>query len=128
MKLGDWRKKVGDDFSGDAEYMIRFPAPAGIDRDYTLELGVVKYSCEVYLNGRSVAASVFSPASVKLPRLQPENVLILRVSNTAANAFVHTDFRKWFSERTIGPYDEIEREYEKESLSSGLFGPVWIFW
>ena len=65
---------------------------------------------------------------MKLPRLQPENTLILRVSNTAANAFVHTDFHKWFPENTIGPYDEIERGYEKESLSSGLFGPVWLFW
>ena len=128
MEPGDWRERIGGDFSGDTEYMIRFSAPAGIHADYLLDLGEVRYTCEVILNGRSLGSAIFTPFCVRLPKLQAENVLILRVSNTAANIFHSIDFTRWFSPQTIGPYDAIERQFEEESLPSGLYGPVRLLW
>ena len=122
-ELGDWCGRFGEDFSGDAEYAVRFSASEGAE-GYLLDLGEVRGSCEVFLNGRSLGAMAFSPFCVSLPPLREQNELVIRVSNTAANIFVHTDFEKWFSKSTIGPYDAVERGFEAESLSSGLFGPV----
>ncbi len=125
---GDWRGLLGEDFSGDAEYVVRFRAPADCGEEYTLDLGTVYNSCEVSLNGRSLGTFVFSPFRVKLGRLEPENILTVRVSNTAANVFAAADFTKWFAPETIGPYDAVERGFEAGSLASGLVGPVRLLW
>ena len=125
---GDWRALAGEDFSGDAEYVFSFDAPDGTDRVYTLDLGDVRYSCEVTLNGENLGRAVFTPFTFALPRLLPHNTLTVRVSNTMANAFAAVDFTDWYAPSTIGPYDEIERGFEQESLASGLFGPVRLLW
>ncbi len=109
-------------------YPTHFAVPAGIQKDYVLDLGKVCHSCQVILNGKALEPMIFTPFRVRLPRLGPENTLIIRVSNTAANAFVHTDFSRWYPEWMLGPYHKKELEFERESLESGLYGPVTLLW
>ncbi|MEA4823286.1 MAG: glycosyl hydrolase [Clostridiaceae bacterium] len=128
VPLGDWRDTAGAYFSGDAEYLFEFDAPADEDADYTLDLGDVRFSCEVTLNDTPVGKAVFTPFTFRLPKLQPRNILTVRVSNTMANAYAGCDFTQWHPAWTLGPYHAIERDFERESLASGLFGPVRILW
>ncbi|MGI6335920.1 MAG: glycosyl hydrolase [Eubacteriales bacterium] len=124
IQPGDWRSVTGEDFSGDALYTTTFTRPGcGC---VTLDLGEVKYSCEVFLNGVSLGVRVMKPYTYALPEnlLETENTLHIRVSNTAANAYVTHDFTKDYEPWQIGPYDAIERQFEKDSMPSGLYGPV----
>jgi len=120
---GDWRARTGSDFSGDAEYTAEFDAPEGLT-DCVLDLGDVKYSCEPFLNGVSLGKLIFTPYTVRLPALKAHNTLTVRVSNTGANAVIAHDFSREYEAWQRGPYDFIERQFETESLRSGLYGPV----
>ena len=53
-----------------------------------------------------------------------ENVLEIVIANTAANQFVYTENFKRYKPEELGPYFEISKEFEKDSLGGGLFGPV----
>ena len=81
IKPGDWRERFGDDFSGDAEYLVSFEG------------------------GRETAA---------------------KATLTMANQYVITKRFDQYPDNIIGPYHKIAANFEKESLASGLFGPVQI--
>jgi hypothetical protein len=94
-----------------------------------LDLGEVKYSCETFLNGKSLGIRCMPPYSYEFDATllqKGSNLLEIRVSNTAANQFVHTkSFDKW-NKVQMGPYHKLELTYEAESLNSGLYGSVRI--
>ena len=56
------------------------------------------------------------------------NHLEIRVTNTLANAILAKGvWEKWKKELPYEwPYEVMQRDYEKESVPSGLFGPVTI--
>ena len=128
--LGDWRAPLGEDFSGQAEYSIAFNWLGGMDDEAWLDLGEVRYAAEAWLNGAYLGRRLW-PAYrfAATAHLHPgENELRLVVTNTLANALVGPR-----GERILhcchgpgwpGPYDARAREFERESLASGLFGPV----
>ena len=126
-KTGDWRAVLGDDFSGDAVYRNVFTVedPAGISY---LDLGKVNYAAEVVLNGKNLGTRIFSPFCFAVGDAlnAGENILEIKVTNTFANAIsperVKTLWDSYFTEPSA--YDEKQRTFERDTLASGLFGPV----
>lgn len=132
-KLGDWRGQLGGDFSGDAEYRVEFDLRAEKSGQYFLDLGQVRYAASVELNGIAVGAVIWKPFVVDVTGAvrTGRNALSLTVTNSLANAILREGLREQWLERCGRewpaikfPYDERQRAFEKDSLPSGLSGPV----
>ncbi len=127
VALGDWCRIYGNDFSGKVSYRTSFM----LDNitDIMLDLGDVKYSCEVIVNGESIGICIANPFALWIDKkyLKKENEIEIIVANTSANQYVNTKVFDSWEDKAIGPYHKIATEFEKESLESGLFGPVKIF-
>ncbi len=126
---GDWRKILGECFSGEVSYEVDFNNPGATEA--FLDLGEVKYACEVILNGKSVARRAWHPYSCDISSclLPGVNHLEVRVVNTRANAVSDPELLKRWKVQfplCMDTYDARARAVEAESLSSGLFGPVTI--
>ena len=125
--LGDWRGIVGEDFSGEGMYVTTFSKP--VERgNIIISLGKVCQSCETFINGKSLGVRCMAPYEyeVGMDLLNTENELLIRVSNTPANQFVHTkSFDKW-SENQFGRYHKIALKFERQSMEGGLYGPICI--
>ncbi|MEX2758256.1 MAG: glycosyl hydrolase, partial [Candidatus Sigynarchaeota archaeon] len=129
VPLGDWRSKVGDNFSGEVEYSVEFDctlAIAGAAR--VLDLGDVKYVARVILNGKDLGTRSWSPYSFPLKNVlqKGKNVLQVRVTNTLANQYHSFSLEKHWSKAQLGPYHPKALKFERDSRPSGLFGPVAI--
>ena len=124
--LGDWGAAVGEDFSGSCVYETEF-ALTDIPAAAALDLGDVKYTCEAWLNGTPLGVRVMPPYRYTLPEgsLQAANTLRVRVSNTAANEYAHSDtFAKWQPWQRADHYFQRELEFDRDAYASGLYGPV----
>ena len=125
IKLGCWADRVGIEFSGSGIYQTEFqrPKPGAV-----LDLGDVRYTCEAFVNGKSLGVKVMPPYRYELPDelLLDTNTLEIRVSNTPGNQYQFTkSFDKWGSWQ-LSPYHERELLFDRDTLASGLFGPVKI--
>jgi hypothetical protein len=124
---GDWRPHLGEAFSGEAAYICTFEAdPATVREAAWLDLGDVRYACRVELNGEEIGKRLWQPWQVpirgKLKR--GRNTLRIIVTNTLANQYIHhREYERW-TPAQLGPYHPRALEFEKDSLSSGLIGPV----
>lgn len=135
-RLESWTQRPGQAyqyFSGAARYSLDFqlpPAPAP-PADWVLELGEVRESARVFVNGRDAGAVFCVPYELRIGEyLQPgPNRIVIEVANLPANRIIYMDRRreKWkkfhdvnfvnlsglpFSAALWPPYD------------SGLIGPV----
>ena len=129
ITLGDWRSFAGESFSGSVVYKTSFKAPEGA-KNMVLDLGKVNYTCEAFVNGKSLGVKVMPPYKFTLDTdfIKDYNELEIRVSNTAANEFYYTKvFEKW-PDWMLTPYHEKCQIFHKDSLPSGLFGPVKILY
>lgn len=127
--LGDWKNIVGNEFSGSCIYEKVFPNVNSSGK-IAVDLGDVRCTAEVFLNGKSLGIRVMPPYRYELSGdiLKDENTLTVRVSNTAANEYNYTkSFDKWKTWQ-MSPYYEAEKEFHKESLFGGLYGPVKILY
>lgn len=129
VSLGDWRPVLGDYFSGDARYRCTFDNP-GCTRA-KLDLGDVRYACTVRCNGIVVAELAWPPYVCHLDKaLQAgQNILEIDVTNTLGNALSDPHWPEIWRQKfpqAITQYDEKERAAERDTLSSGLYGPVSI--
>ena len=127
---GDWRQVVGDNYSGDVEYTVRFKCTGSVRKNArVLNLGDVRYVCHVALNGTPLGKRLWEPFAfdIKGKVKRGDNVLKITVTNTLANQYIFNTkaFEKW-TKNEIGPYHSRALEFEKESVSSGLYGPVTI--
>ncbi len=99
------------------------------DMEYIeLDLGEVRYTCEAFVNGNSLGVQVMAPYRFLLCKadLQEDNLLEIRVTNTAANAYQYTkSFEKW-QPWQLGPYWNRQQIFREDYLSGGLIGPVKI--
>lgn len=124
---GDWREYAGEGFSGTIRYRWRFEL-AGGSRPLLLSLGEVRYASSVRLNGRSVGRKLFGPFDFVLSSglKKGRNLLEIDVANTLANALLAPETQdSWHRAGVkLSPYEERQRAFERESLSSGLIGPV----
>ncbi len=130
--LASWTEAGGSaaqSFAGTAVYSIRFDAPA-VPNYWALDLGDVRESARVRVNGRDAGALIAPPFRVILAGLMPKNNLLeIEVTNTSANRLRDLDLRKipWkiFHDINIVNLDYKPLEPARWSLRpSGLLGPV----
>ncbi len=125
--LGDWRAVLGDDFSGDVLYTTTFRCddPKSIA---LLNLGKVNYACEVRLNGKPLGQRIWTPYlfDVKGALVKGENKLEVVVTNTLGNSLSPDEVDELWAKKypPRSPYEQHQRLFEKDTLESGLFGPV----
>jgi len=128
--LGDWSGMTGKAFSGSGMYETKFTLPADDFEECILDLGDVRYTAEVFLNGKSLGKRVMPPYcyNVKKADLSTENSLKIIVKNTPGNAYYYTkSFDKWPA-WMLSPYFNTERRFDEETLASGLYGCVKILY
>ena len=127
IALGEWADTVGKDFSGSGIYKTKFTLPAKNGK-ISIDLGRVQCSCEAFVNGESLGVLTMSPYvyEVDYNMLKDENILEIRVSNTAANEYRNTkSFDKWQTWQLTG-FRRIQDVFHDDSLYGGLYGPVKI--
>ena len=124
----DWTELYGEDFSGKCEYKAAFTLD-GEPKNLILSLGKVYYGCEVRLNGTKITELFMPPYEALIDKslVKKENELVITVSNTAANAFVHFELPPEWEQKHIGPYHERALILERKLLKGGLSEPVEIF-
>ena len=131
--LASWTTLADDDaqrFAGTARYTIEFDAPAQPGQ-WVLDLGTVRESARVRLNGQSLATLWTPPFQIAVgPLLRPgTNLLEVEVANLAANRVRDLDRRgvswKYFYDINVVNIDY--RPLDASSwplMDSGLLGPV----
>jgi hypothetical protein len=126
---GDWRHVLGNNYSGDAEYTVKFKCSDLVRKNaQVLDLGDVRYVCRAVLNDEVLGKRLWNPFAFNITcKLKKgDNVLKVTVTNTLANQYTYTrQLEKWPVIK-LGPYHTRTLGFEKESLSSGLYGPVTI--
>jgi hypothetical protein len=119
-------------FAGSARYRIEFDhAPSANATDYLLDLGDVRDSARVALNGQPVATLWSVPFRVAVGKhLKPgKNVLEVEVTNLAANRVRDLD-RRGVTWRIMKEINFVNISYKPFDASpwdiapSGLLGPV----
>ncbi len=119
-------------FAGTARYSLEFDAPTAKADDYLLDLGDVRESARVILNGQPVTTAWSLPFRVSLAGslLKPTgNVLELDVTNLAANRIRYMDQNKlpWKIMRDSNIVNINYRPFDASAWPlqpSGLLGPV----
>jgi hypothetical protein len=133
-KLDSWTR-LGDTnaqrFAGSALYTIHFDAPASSGgNNYYLDLGDVRQSARVRLNGRDYGTLIIPPFRVAVNNLKlTDNVLEVEITNVSANRIRDLDRRgvKWKIMRDI---NIVNLDYHPFNAAdwpltdSGLLGPV----
>lgn len=127
VNLGDWANVIGSAYSGSGIYEaeIRLPCEK-FGKEGEIDLGDVHYAAQVWLNGKMLGTALMPPYRFRIPDglLAENNKLKIVVTNTSANWYVNTDcFDKW-NIKELSQYFEAEREYAKDLVSGGLYGPV----
>jgi hypothetical protein len=123
-------------FSGTASYTTRFKRPAGSATEWLLDLGNVKETARIFLNGIPLASLIGPSYQCYLDSsvLKEENVLEIRVSNLMANRIADIDragvfWKKFYNinfparkpeNRKNGLFDASQWKPRE----SGLIGPV----
>lgn len=128
--------KLYERFCGTAAYTLSFRKPEAQAEAWLLDLGVVKESAEVIVNGKTLA-TVIGPAymvRIDAALLKAENQLEIRVSNLMANRIADMDRRNVFWKKFYNvnfPARKVENRknnlFDASAWSpraSGLMGPV----
>ncbi|MGB6220758.1 glycosyl hydrolase [Haloferula sp.] len=136
IKVKDLRSwtEIGDRetlrFAGTARYCTSVNVPAGTD-DWEIDLGEVRESARVFINGKEVAGLYSIPYSARVGRFLKtgENLLEIEVTNLSANRIRDLDIRNvnWKIFREINFVDQKYRSFDASEWSltpSGLLGPV----
>ncbi len=134
-ELKSWTELGGEpaqNFGGTARYRLEFDLPAGSKADdWLLDLGDVRESARVRLNGIEVAMAWSLPFRLRVgSHLKPgRNVLELDVTNLAANRIRDLDRRKvdWKIMREINFVNIDYKPFDASAwplTPSGLLGPV----
>jgi len=88
VPAGDWRAVGFPNYVGEIAYRQTINLPAEyLDKKLMLEIGDVRETVEVWLNGRMVGERIASPFTVDISEAAAlgDNALELRVNNTAEN-------------------------------------------
>lgn len=127
VELGSWKSWLGNDFSGEVMYRTIVCLPEPVASDAMLSIGRLCYYANVYLNGRHVQTVTMSPMKAIIPAelfAEGENILEISVANTAANQFVLSNADSFFEEKEVGCYHSTAKEFEKDFVDGGLYGPI----
>jgi hypothetical protein len=123
----------GKIFSGSAEYKTNFQLSSKNADDYVLNLGDVRESARVWVNGQDAGILWYVPFKVKIGKYlkQGNNTLRIEVINLMANRIIDMDKRKvqWRKYNEINFVDLFYKPFDAsnwEPMASGLLGPVTI--
>ncbi len=127
--LGDWRELGLDWYSGRGLYRTAFQLPREyLGRRLILDLGDLRYTGEVWLNGRLVDSLAWPPYQADISRFVAAggNELVVVAANLLANRMrwdifdsaIPSQFSRWWHDGSI--------LREADHLRSGLLGPVRI--
>ncbi len=132
--LRSWTELGGEPaqrFAGTARYRLEFDAPQRPAAEWRLDLGDVRESARVSLNGRAVGTAWSVPFHLRVGAfLRPgRNVLEIEVTNLAANRIRDLDRRKvdWKVMREINFVNINYKPFDASNwplAPSGLLGPV----
>ena len=94
--------------------------------DAILDLGEVRHTCEVFINGKSLGVRVMKPYRYEIPAelLLENNLLQIRVSNTPGNQHQYTRSFDKYQPWQLSVYRGAQDIFDRDSLDSGLYGPV----
>ncbi|MGS2741266.1 glycosyl hydrolase [Sinomicrobium sp. M5D2P17] len=117
-------------FSGTAKYVLEFDSPGEKAENWKLDLGDVRESARVWLNGKYIGCAWSVPFILETGELKKKkNILEIEVTNLAANRIRDMELKekewKIFYDANI-----VNRNYKKfdasrwEPMPSGLLGPV----
>lgn len=129
VNLGDWEELVGGAYSGSCVYEAEFTLPdEKTGKEGEIDLGAVHFAASVILNGQALGAALMPPYRLKIPSgiLQKNNKLKITVTNTSGNLYIHTDYFDSLKTDELSPYFDTEKEYAKDFVSGGLYGPVTV--
>ena len=120
-------------FSGSGEYRTTFRVTEKSSDDYVLDLGDVRESARVWVNGQDAGILWHVPFKVNIGRYlkQGNNTLRIEVVNLMANRIIDLDKRKveWRKFNEINFVDLYYKPFDAsnwEPMASGLLGPVTI--
>ncbi len=131
--LASWTEwsEAGARFSGTARYRIEFPAPAEGADDWRLDLGDVRETARVTLNGKPLGTLWSLPASLRIGAALKAGVnrLEIEVTNLPANRVRDLDLRKvdWKIMKDINLASLRYKALDASTWPpqpSGLLGPV----
>jgi hypothetical protein len=119
-----------ESFAGTARYALTFDAPSTEAKSWILDLGDVRASARVRLNGRDCGTLIISPFQTRVDSLKPHgNILEVEVTGVSANRIRDLDRRKipWkifhdinFANINYKPFDASNWPL----TDCGLLGPV----
>jgi len=117
-------------FAGTARYETRFDAPDAAGKALVLDLGEVRQSARVQVNGRDYGTLIVPPFRVVVDQLKPvDNVLDVEVTSVAANRVRDLDRRgvRWKIFKDINFVDVHYAPFDASHwplTACGLLGPV----
>jgi len=117
-------------FAGTARYRVQFDAPANAADAWALDLGDVRETARVTLNGKPLATAWSLPFRIRLDGLEARgNQLEIEVTNLPANRIRDLDVRKvpWKIMRDANIVSVKYRPFDAaawETEPAGLLGPV----
>jgi hypothetical protein len=139
-RLTSWTGFGGDDerrFSGTASYTVSFPRPATTASAWRIDLGSVRESARVRLNGRDLGTWIGPSFAVTIDgaHLLATNTLEVTVTNLSANRIADLDqrgvpWKKFYNVNYPARFPENRGEdglftaARWQPLDSGLLGPV----
>ncbi len=131
-KLRSWTEfnPVTEAFSGTARYRMEFENPDPEVTQWLLDLGDVRESARVWVNGQSLGCLWSVPFATVTDLLQKgSNTLEIEVTNLSANRLRNLE-RKGVEWKIFYEINMVNRHYEKfdatvwDPMPSGLLGPI----
>ncbi len=125
--LGDWRRMGLEWFSGRMLYRTRFQVPDEFrGAQIMLDLGDLRYTGEVWLNGRLVDTLIWPPYRTDITEAvrSGENELVIVAANLLANQMRWNIFDSAIPNLISRWWHDGNILREADKLTSGLIGPV----
>ena len=119
-------------FSGTALYTLQFDAPKVAADNWQLNLGDVRESAKIWLNGEYIGDAWSVPFTINLGKLKKgKNELKVQVTNLSANRVIDME-KKGQEWKIFYEINMVDKDYNKfdatkwKPMPSGLLGPVTI--
>ncbi|KAF2329815.1 glycosyl hydrolase [Flavobacterium daemonense] len=119
-------------FSGSATYTLEFNNPNAKTENWSLNLGDVRESAKVWVNGEFIGTAWSVPYQLNIGKLKSgKNILKIQVTNLSANRIRNKEIKgeEW---KIFYEINMVDKDYKKfdatkwAPIPSGLLGPITI--